>query len=78
MKRRLAAVLYDLDGVLIDSSDAWFRVVLAARAHFGYPPIEREAFDLTFGQGADQDVRQFYPRQTPGEIREFYGRGFLK
>lgn len=78
MTRPLAAVLYDLDGVLIDSRDAWFRVVLAARAHFGYPPIERGTFDATFGQGADQDVRQFYPRQTPGQILEFYGRAFLR
>ena len=38
------AVLFDLDGVLIDSYEAWFRLVSRARVHFGFPEIDREMY----------------------------------
>lgn len=66
------AVLFDMDGVLIDSRDAWHRVISRGRSEWGYAPLSREAFYATFGQGVEADQTQFFPRQTLDRIRRFY------
>lgn len=73
----LAAVLFDLDGVLIDSRDAWYHVMCAAAREFGHPVIPREAFDASFGQGAEADSEQFYGGMPPGELVAYFDAHFL-
>jgi len=73
---RFAAVLFDLDGVLIDSGEAWHRVVSRGLYEWGYAPISRTAFRATFGQGVDADQRQLFPGQTIDQIRALYERAF--
>lgn len=38
------AILFDLDGVLVDSLDAWFRALNRALRRFGYKEISKEEF----------------------------------
>lgn len=66
------AVLFDLDGVLVDSYEAWFRVVNAAARHFRKPDVDRDRFAAGWGQGIDADVREFFPGCKESDIETFY------
>jgi len=65
-------VLFDMDGVLLESKEAWFRVLQAAARHFNKTDIERSRFDASWGQGVDADVRDFFPGCTEEQIERFY------
>jgi HAD superfamily hydrolase (TIGR01509 family) len=66
------AVLFDLDGVLVDSYEAWFRVVNAAARQFRKPDVDRDRFAAGWGQGIDADVRGFFPGCKESDIEAFY------
>jgi len=70
------AVLFDLDGVLIDSHDVWFSLLNAVAGEFGYPAISHEAFRAGLGQGIDADVRRWFPRHTVPELERIYADRF--
>ncbi|WP_257450816.1 HAD family hydrolase [Archangium lipolyticum] len=67
-----SAVLFDMDGVLVRSEEAWLRVLEDAGRRFRGSPVTREEFAPTFGQGTDEDVRVFGLRCTPAELDAFY------
>lgn len=73
----MKAVLFDLDGVLVDSREVWFQVMRAAARHFGHPDIAREAFDRTFGQGVDADIREFMPGTDYAALDRYYDEHFM-
>lgn len=73
----LAAVLFDLDGVLIDSRDAWYHLLCAAAREFGHPPLPRDAFDASFGQGADADSEQFFGGMPAAALEAYFDAHFL-
>lgn len=75
---RYRAVLFDLDGVLIDSSEAWFQVVGDAADRWNLPRISRERFHECFGQSVEDDVRTLFPTRTVQEVADFYERGFAR
>ena len=70
------AVLFDMDGVLLDSFDAWLSVVNATAAHFGYPPVVEQAFRAIFGGPTQADVDAFFPKHTVANIEAFYAANF--
>lgn len=72
MSAVLRAVLFDMDGVLLKSEEAWEHVVAAAGTQFRGRPVTREEFQPTFGQGTEADVRVFGLRCTPEELNRFY------
>ncbi len=65
-----------MDGVLVESYEAWFHLTAGAARDLGYPPVSRAAFHAAWGQGLDADVRTFYPRHTTDEIERYYTRHF--
>ncbi len=69
----LQAVLFDLDGVLIDSREVWFHLLDGAARSLGFEPISRDAFEPSFGQGVEADRDRFFPG-TPIEVLETYFR----
>jgi HAD superfamily hydrolase (TIGR01509 family) len=73
----LRAVLFDLDGVLVDSYEAWFKLVNAAARQFRAPDIDRERFQASWGQGIDADVKHFFPGQTIAAVTAFYEQHLL-
>lgn len=72
-----AAVLFDLDGVLIDSQDAWYHLLNAAAKALGHPVIPRDAFDACFGQGVEADAEQFFGGIDPAELEAYFDAHFL-
>ena len=70
------ALLFDLDGVLLRSEGAWYRVVNAAAQAFGCPPVDRPTFEAHFGQGVEADAARFFPGRTPAEVAAYYEAHF--
>lgn len=70
--RECEAVLFDLDGVLVDSFEVWLAVVNAAAQRFGRPAVTREHLERIFGQGIEEDARDLYPGRSHDEIRAAY------
>ncbi|MFH1409469.1 MAG: HAD family hydrolase [Nanoarchaeota archaeon] len=38
--KNIKAILFDMDGVLIDTGPSWFHVFNLARVHFGFPEVD--------------------------------------
>ena len=72
----IRAVLFDMDGVLVDSFEAWLRLMNATASHFGCPPVERDQFRAAYGQPTEEDVRAFFPGRTVAEVEAFYDAHF--
>ena len=72
------AVLFDMDGVLLDSFEAWASLMDAAAHHFGHPPVSREAFRAVYGQPTQGDVDRFFPDQTVESVEAYYAAHFAE
>jgi len=57
---RIAAVLLDLDGVLVDSSEAWRAAMNVVRRSFDLPDIPPGVFTASFGQSIEADVATYF------------------
>ena len=71
-------VLFDMDGVLIFSTDVWFAVYNETLAHFGHARIGREEFLRIFGNGTQADRAMYMPERTVEEIDGAYRRFFAE
>jgi HAD superfamily hydrolase (TIGR01549 family) len=67
----IRAILFDLDGVLVDSYEAWFDLVNAVADQLGCPRVTRETYSQCWGQSVDADS-SFYPGHSPREIERRY------
>ena len=74
----MRAVIFDMDGVLLFSEEAWFAVHNDTLDHFGHASLDREAFDRTFGSGTEIDRDLYMPERTTQEIDAAYQRFFLR
>lgn len=73
------AMLFDLDGVLVKSEEAWFRAVAESGVRFrGGRAITRKEFAPTFGQGTETDIAVFGLTCTAAELNAFYETEFLR
>lgn len=72
----MKAVLFDMDGVLLKSEEAWFRTLELAGETFRGHPVTREEFAPTFGQGTEADARTFKLNISPDELNRFYVEHF--
>ncbi len=52
----IRAVLFDLDGVLVDSYEVWFPLLNACARELGCPAIDRDRFRDAWGQGVQEDL----------------------
>ena len=74
-----SAVLFDLDGVLVRTEEAWFRVVSQSGVKFrAGKAVTRKEFAPTFGQGTELDITVFGLSCTREELDAFYEAEFLR
>jgi len=64
----IRAVLFDMDGVLVDSFEMWLVVMNAVADRFGAPAISRDALRASFGQGIEEDVQTFFRGVAPQDL----------
>lgn len=69
---RFRAVLFDLDGVLVDSFEVWFAAVNELRVRFGFAALTREQMTAVWGQGIGDDLRNLYPGRGREEVLAAY------
>jgi HAD superfamily hydrolase (TIGR01509 family) len=74
----IRAVLFDLDGVLVDSQEVWFAVLCAVASDLGRPAVSRADFLAGWGQGIAADVERFFPGRTVAEIERRYDEAFAQ
>lgn len=75
--RAIGGVLFDLDGVLVDSRRAWFDVLNALLAEDGLPPVDPSTFDASFGQSSEADAERFFAgRISTAELDARYDAAF--
>lgn len=72
------AVLWDLDGVLIDSYEVWFHLLNETSRVFGGVAISREVMRDGWGQGIAADVERFFPHKTVAETEAYYNAHFME
>lgn len=70
------AVLFDMDGVLVFSEDAWFSVFNETLTGFGHRPVSRAEFDAIYGNGAAADRDAYMPERSVAEVDAAYARLF--
>ena len=67
------AMLFDLDGVLVKSEEAWFRAVAQSGVKFrGGKAVTRKEFAPTFGQGTETDIAVFGLQCSTADLNAFY------
>jgi HAD superfamily hydrolase (TIGR01509 family) len=74
----LRAVLFDLDGVLVDSYEVWFHLLNQAARDFAAAAIPRELFAACWGQGIAADVERFFPGRSIAEVEAYYHAHFMQ
>lgn len=70
------AVLFDMDGVLVDTFDAWVAVLDACRRRRGMPPIGPEGVRASWGQGLLADCETIFPGEDPARLAAEYEASF--
>ena len=68
------AILFDLDGVLVDTYEVWFYLLNHVATLNNYPGLTREQYKNSWGQGIEVDVKLYYTRHTVEQIRDEYAR----
>jgi HAD superfamily hydrolase (TIGR01549 family) len=69
----LKAIIFDLDGVIIDSLDAWLKVFNNTRQHYKLPEITKKEFvDTIWGGTIERDIKIYFKGKTAEEISRHY------
>lgn len=71
------AVLFDMDGTIVDSVPTWYKTFNQALEQTGGKLITFEYFCTEIlGQSTEEDVRRFFPKLTSEQLAELYGQLF--
>jgi HAD superfamily hydrolase (TIGR01509 family) len=72
MNERPRAILFDLDGVLIDSYAVWFHLLNQTARELGYSEISRDLYRASWGQSTLADRDRFFPGHSVADVERFY------
>ncbi len=73
---RKKAILFDLDGVLVDTYKVWFRLFNKTLKHFGYKTIPLKVFAQNWGKSTEEDVRIFMPGVKIKDVKRYFSINF--
>ena len=76
LKHKVNAILFDLDGVLVDSFETWSYVFNDTLRHFGLKTLSRKDFIKEFGAPIESDVRKYFKGKTINEVEQVYNLKF--
>ncbi len=72
----IKAVLFDLDGVLVDSIEAWFKLFNKTLKHFSKKEMTMKEFlDKVWGGPIERDAQKFFGKSVD-DIKKFYFDNF--
>ena len=72
-KTELKAIIFDLDGVIIDSFDAWYHVFNQTRKHFKLTEFSKDKFrKKAWGKILNTELKENFPNQSVKEIKDQY------
>lgn len=77
-EKEVKAVLFDMDGVLVDSIDAWHLIFNDTLRHFDKKPLKRKAFEKIFGIPIDIASKKYFDSRSVKEIESAYVASFKK
>jgi len=74
----MKAILFDLDGVLVDSYDCWWSMINEVLEQQGKRPLTEAEFDATWGQGPEEDQQMFFPDKPIADVLRYYVQNFSR
>ena len=73
---KIKAILFDMDGVLVDSVDAWFKLFNITLKYFGKKEMTKKEFlSKVWGGPIERDARVYFGK-TVDEVKKFYFDNF--
>jgi len=74
----IKAILFDMDGVLIDSYEAWFKLFNFTLKKYGFKEINKKEFDeKVWAQDFATVTTKFFKGKDVKEISKFYFSNFM-
>ncbi|HLC50204.1 MAG TPA: HAD family hydrolase [Candidatus Nanoarchaeia archaeon] len=77
-KQKVKAVLFDMDGVLVDSVNAWFHVFNDSLGQFRFKKLTKKEFKKGFGSPIEQDIKNHFIGKTVEEVAACFNMFFEK
>ena len=77
-KREVKLVLFDLDGVLVDSIDAWHHVFNDTLTYFYLKKVSKREFRKDFGAPIEHDMKKYFKGKTVKEVVSVFVSNFKK
>ena len=78
LKNKVKAVLFDLDGTLVDSFEAWFHTFNDGLKHFSLRTLSRIEFAKDFGAPIENDIKKHFIGKTIEEVKNMHNSNFMK
>lgn len=78
MRERPRAILFDLDGVLIDSYAVWFHLLNHTARELGYGEISQDLYRESWGQSTLADRDRFFPGHSVRDVERFYQEHYFE
>lgn len=78
MRKSPRAILFDLDGVLVDSYAVWFHLLNHTARELGYGEISQELYRESWGQSTLADRDRFFPGHAVADVERFYQEHYFE